>query len=502
MWLRVSATGARMKLPVNLSRLAAKVAPKSRHDAHWAKKRIKGLTASAQANIKPAVHDALAHLPHLAPARPAPKRPLGKPGKPEPKVLHRLHVLKEIQDPKLKAKAERKAAKRKKIRAERRAKGLSEAPQFGGKLEAVGWFVLAAVILAWPREKPLLDMSQISFKGLWPPGGRLAADEVQAAETAEPGRGRSARSPAEIPLKGWKDIIWRAWTEFNRDNITQVAGGVAFFGLLAIFPAIAAFVSLYGLFFDVATARKQLDVLAGVMPADALNLVGDQMIRLAAAHHSGLGVAFVVGLLVSIWSANAGMKALFVGLNIAFEEKEKRGLIKLNLVSLGFTFGALIFLVVALAGIVVVPAVLAFVGYTGGIMPILRWPILAFGAIAAITVLYRYGPSRQHERLHWVSSGSVIAAVLWLCVSLLFSLYVAHFGSYDKTYGSLGAVVGFMSWMWVSTIVVLFGAELNSEIEHQTAVDTTTGAAVPMGQRGASMADTLGVARPKKLAKA
>jgi membrane protein len=494
-----------MKLPATLSKLMAKVAPKPRQGPRWVKTKIKQVAASSLAGLEPALQGALSHLSDLKKPRPPAPAPAPRPrqgGGREPKVFHRLHVLKEVQDPKAKAKAQRLAAKKARRRAERRAKGHTHSPPLGGRLEAIGWFVLAGVILAWPREKPLLDLSRLSIKGLWPPGGRLVADEVSAAERAEPGRGRSARTPAEIPLKGWKDIIWRSWTEFNRDNITQVAGGVAFFGLLAIFPAIAAFVSLYGLFFDVATARKQLDLLAGVMPADALNLLGDQMIRLAAAHHSGLGAAFVVGLLVSIWSANTGMKALFVGLNIAFEETEKRGLIKLNLVSLGFTLGALIFLALALAGIVVVPAVLALIGYTGGFMPVLRWPILAIAAIGAITVLYRYGPSRQHERLHWVSSGSVIAALLWLCVSLLFSLYVAHFGSYDRTYGSLGAVVGFMSWMWISTIVILFGAELNSEIEHQTAVDTTTGAPLPMGMRGASMADTLGVARPKKAAKA
>ncbi len=370
-------------------------------------------------------------------------------------------------------------------------------------MEAIGWFLLAGAILASPRDKPLFDGSSTSLRRLFSrKGADVALDEVKAAEAAEPGRGRAARHPAEIPIRGWKDIVWRAWNEFNRDNIPQVAGGVAFFGLLAIFPAIAAFVSLYGLFFDVATARKQLSVLAGVLPADALNLVGDQMIRLAAARHTGLGLAFITGLLVSIWSANAGMKALFVGLNVAFEEKEKRGFIKLNLVSLAFTLGALIFMGFALAGIVVVPAVLAFIGYNGGFMPILRWPILAIGIVGAIIVLYRYGPSRREERLRWVSWGSMIAGVLWLCVSLLFSLYVSHFGNYDKTYGSLGAVVGFMSWIWISTIVVLFGAELNSEIEHQTAVDTTTGAPALMGARGAKMADSVGGARPPKKAKA
>ncbi len=380
--------------------------------------------------------------------------------------------------------------------------GGKAAPPRRGRIDALGWFTLAAVVLAWPREKPLLR---------WPAragavdrdtadgeGGHRA--QTAAAETAEPGRGRSAQSPLQIPVRGWKDILWRAWTDFNADNIPQVAGGVAFFGLLAIFPAMAAFVSLYGLFSDVDTARKQLSLLAGVIPGDALTLIGDQMVRIAATKHAGLGVAFVVGLLVSIWSANAGMKALFVGLNVAFEEKEKRNFLKLNLVALAFTLSAIVFLMLALGAVVVAPIVLAFVGYHGAGLALLRWPLLLVVTVGLLAMLYRYGPSRKPERWRWISWGSTLAAVLWLCVSLLFSLYVTNFGHYDKTYGSLGAVIGFMSWLWISAIAVLFGAEINSEIEHQTSVDTTTGTAKPMGQRGATMADTLGAARPAKKA--
>ena len=378
-----------------------------------------------------------------------------------------------------------------------------------GRLEALGWFITAAVILAWPREQSPFDLPhdghKIAWGRLWPFGRKPAADtahvEPEVAETLEPGRGRSAQHPGEIPIRGWKDIVWRAYTEFNKDNITQVAGGIAFFGLLAIFPAMAAFVSLYGLFSDVATAQKQLSLLAGVIPASALTLIGDQMLRIAAAKHAGLGLAFIIGLLVSIWSANAGMKSLFVGLNVAFEEKEKRNFVRLNLVSLAFTFGAIVFLMLALGAVVVVPVILAYVGYHGAGLSLLRWPLLFLGAVAGFAVLYRYGPSRQAEQWRWLTWGGAIAAVLWLCVSLLFSLYVTNFAHYDKTYGSLGAVIGFMSWIWISTIAVLFGAELNSEIEHQTAVDTTTGAPVPMGARGAKMADTIGPARPKKAAK-
>jgi membrane protein len=368
-----------------------------------------------------------------------------------------------------------------------------------GRLEALGWFLAAGVILAWPRRTSPFDWSFLK-RQLTPPVPPHV--EVAAADTLEPGRGRSARHPGQIPLRGWKDIFWRAWTEFNRDNIPQVAGGVTFFGLLALFPAMAAFVSLYGLFFDPSTASQQVKLLADVLPGEALGFVTDQLTRLTSSRHSGLSLAFITGLLLSLWSANAGMKALMVGLNIAFEEKEKRNFIKLNLVSLAFTLGGLVFVMLSGGAVIVAPIVLAFIGYQGSGLALLRWPVLLLVAVGALAVLYRYGPSRQRERWSWVSAGSALAAVLWLVTSLLFSQYVAHFGNYDKTYGSLGAVIGFMSWIWVSVITVLFGAEINSEIEHQTAVDTTTGHARPMGERGAFMADTLGAARPPAKAKA
>jgi len=362
------------------------------------------------------------------------------------------------------------------------------------------------VILAWPRARPLVDLSTLSPKALrrqlaarldgWGRAEPVRVEaEILAAEAMEPGHGRSARNPFQIPLRGWRDIFWRTVREFGADNIPQVAGGVAFFGLLSIFPAMAAFVSLYGLFSNVQMAEQQLNLLAGVLPDAALQMVGQQMLRLASSRHSGLGVAFAVSLLVSLWSANAGIKALFAGLNIAFEETEKRNFVTLNLVSLSFTLGALVFLTIAFAAVVAAPIALAYLGYTPGgfaVMNVLRWPLLMLVAIVGITLLYRYGPSRHRERWPWVSWGSVFAAALWLAVSLLFSVYVAHFGSYDRTYGSLGAAVGFMSWLWISSIAILFGAELNSEIEHQTAYDTTTGVPAPMGRRGAHMADTLG----------
>jgi len=363
------------------------------------------------------------------------------------------------------------------------------------RVEAAAWLVLAAVVLAWRRPHaeeegagpPLWRRLAAWVKG----GGRSAAQRYDAEE---PGRGRNARSPGEIPKAGWKDVLWRTWKEFNNDRITSVAGGVTFFSLLALFPALGAFVSLYGLIADVATARTQLDLLAGFLPRDALAFVGEQMLRIASSKHSGLGLAFGISLLLSLWSANAGVKALIAGLNIAYEEDERRGFIKLNLISLAFTLGALIFLIVTISVVVALPVALSVIGY-GGPDPMLwlRWPLMLAVIMLILAVLYRFGPDRRKARWRWVSWGSIAAAVLWVAASMGFSWYVANFGHYDRTYGSLGAAIGFMTWMWMSTIVVLMGAELNAEIEHQTAIDSTVGAPKPMGRRGAAMADTLGV---------
>jgi len=223
----------------------------------------------------------------------------------------------------------------------------------------------------------------------------------------------------------------------------------------------------------------------------------DQLNRLASQGGSTLGVAFIVGLLVSLWSANAGVKSLFDGLNIVHGEDEKRGFIKLNMVSLAFTVATILFALLSLAAIVVVPLIINFFGLAEAsnlIMRIARWPILLVLVAFALAVLYRYGPDRAKAQWRWITWGSAFAAVVWLAASILFSWYAANFGSYNKTYGSLGAIVGFMVWIWLSVIVILIGAEIDAEMGHQTARDTTTGAPKPMGARGTRMADTLGAA--------
>jgi membrane protein len=315
---------------------------------------------------------------------------------------------------------------------------------------------------------------------------------------AEKGRGRSADTPTEIPARGWKDILWRTYEEFNKDRVMSVAAGVTYYALLALFPAIAALVSIYGLFADPGTIQDHLNTLSGVLPSGALDIIREQVTRIASQGGGTLGFGFVFGLGLSLWSSNAGMKAIFDALNIVYGEDEKRSFIKLNLLSLSFTLGAIAFILIALAGIIVLPIVLNFIGLGSGtewLVSLARWPILLIGVIFGLSLIYRFGPSRDKAEWRWVTPGGIVAAVLWLAVSMLFSWYVANFGSYNETYGSLGAVIGFMTWIWLSTIVVLLGAEINAEMEHQTAKDTTEGTHQPMGTRGARMADTIGVAK-------
>lgn len=356
----------------------------------------------------------------------------------------------------------------------------------GVLLALAPWVALAATTIAW-RRAARRARAGLSLEVAAPPG---------AFEVAEPHRGRLAGSPLAIPPKGWKDVAWRTVREVGADKIPAVAGGVTYFALLALFPAIGVFVSLYGLFADVAQVGAQLNQMALFIPPDVLKLVGDQMVRLADARGGSLSLAFVVSLLLSVWSANAGMKSFFDGLNVAYDETERRGIVKRNLLTYGFTFAALVFLTIVAGLLMAVPLVLSWIDLPGldvAWLP-LRWLILFALAAAAFSVFYRYGPSREPPRWRWVAVGGVAAAGLWLFGSLGFSWYANHMAHLDATYGSLGAVIGFMLWIWFSVLVVLTGAEFNAEIEHQTALDSTTGAPLPMGARGAVMADTVGLA--------
>jgi membrane protein len=311
----------------------------------------------------------------------------------------------------------------------------------------------------------------------------------------ERGRGRHASHPLQIPWQGWKDILWRAYSEMNSDRLLSIAGGVAFFLLLAIFPAITALVSAYGLYFNATTIANNLSLLQDVVPDNVLGIVHEQASRIASNSGRALSIGLVVGMLVSLWSAMSGVKAMIDALNVIYEQQESRGFIKLNMVALIFTLGGFGAFLLAIAAVIVLPLILSPIGL-GGVTETLtrvaRWPVLLLVLLAGLALLYRYGPDRRVARWQWVSIGSVFAAVTWIGASYLFSWYLASFANYNATYGSLGAVVGVMIWLWFSTIVVLLGAELNAEIEHQTARDSTVGEEKPLGARGAVMADTVG----------
>jgi membrane protein len=323
-----------------------------------------------------------------------------------------------------------------------------------------------------------------------------AGAEAHAVARNQADRGRGASTPTEIPAKGWKDIALRTYHDVGENRLSLIAAGVTFFTLLAIFPAVAALVSCYGLVADASTINDQLASLQGILPQGALEIIGDQVKRLNEQGNTTLGFSLLLSVALSVWSANGGVKHVFDALNLVYNEREKRNFVVLNLVSLAFTAGALLFLILALAAIVVLPVVLAYIGLGADArwLTWLRWPALLVAVLLGLALLYRYGPSRDAPRWRWVTPGGALAAVLWLAASLLFSWYVAHFGSYNKTYGSLGAAIGFMTWIWLSTMIVLAGAQVNAEMEHQTAEDTTVGAPQPLGTRKARMADTVGAA--------
>lgn len=321
-------------------------------------------------------------------------------------------------------------------------------------------------------------------------------DEAHAVAQSQADRGRQATGPAEIPAKGWKDIAMRTYRDMNENRIPLVSAGVTFFTLLAIFPAVAALVSCYGLVADASTINAQIASLQGIMPQGALDIIGDQVKRLNEKGDVTLGFSLIISIALSVWSANGGVKHVFDALNLVYNEREKRNFVVLNLVSLGFTAGALLFLILALFAVVVLPVAFKFVGIGGDAwwIALLRWPALLLAVLGGLSVLYRYGPSRDAPRWRWVTPGSSVAALFWLGGSLLFSWYVSSFGSYNQTYGSLGAAIGFMTWIWISLMIVLMGAQLNAEMEHQTAEDTTVGEPQPLGTRRAHMADTVGAA--------
>lgn len=317
------------------------------------------------------------------------------------------------------------------------------------------------------------------------------------ATTARHGdhHGRTAERPSDIPKQGWWDILKRMKDDFGKFELDVVSAGVAFNEFFALFPALVAGVSIYGLVAEPATVERQMGMAAGFLPGEARGLIGDQLHTVASAPQGALGWSLAISLLIALWGATRGIKALISGLNIVHHEDEKRGFIAYNLTALALTLGAVLFGLVALVLIAGLPAILDWlpIGEFGRTLAsVLRWPLLAVFVMIGLAVLYRYAPSRDRPQWRWVSWGAGLATVLWLAGSALFSLYAARFGNFNETYGSLAAVAVTLLWFQLTALAVLLGALLDAEMEHQTGRDTTAGPEKPMGQRGAKVADTLG----------
>lgn len=310
-------------------------------------------------------------------------------------------------------------------------------------------------------------------------------------------RGRRASRPTDIPKAGWKDILLRTKDEIAADRVGLVAAGIAFYGLLAIFPGIAAVMAIAGLVAEPAQVAGQIEELSRILPQQAAEIVIGQAEEIAG-QQTGLGLAAVVGVLLSLWSASAAMSSAMQGLNIAYDEEEERGFVAFTLTRLALTLGVIAGFFLTVLAIVVLPIVLEFLPLgptTDTLVMVLRWPLVALIAAVGLAILYRYGPSRDDAEWAWLTPGSVAATVLWLIGSVAFAWYVRSFGSYQETFGSLGGVVVLLLWMWISAYIVLMGAELNAEMEAQTRHDTTVGEARRMGERDAEPADHLGEAK-------
>ena len=318
-----------------------------------------------------------------------------------------------------------------------------------------------------------------------PPAPRLSSSDARQA--------RSATSPWHMPFAAWKAVVWRAFKETSDDNVGLVAAGVAFYGFLAMVPLLGALVLSYGLVAEPATVVETMRTLMRVMPADAAKLIGEQLLNVVETSDGKKGLGLLLALGLALFGARNGAGAIITALNIAYEEKEKRGFFWVNLLALVITGCAVLSALLAAFAIALLARVEALfprlpdAALTSG--RILAYAALLLAGAAGAATLYRYAPSRRKARWVWISPGSLLVSVLWLCLTLGFGLYVANFGNYNATYGSLGAVVVLLTWLYLSSYILVFGAELNSELERETAQDTTEGPARPAGSRGAAMAD-------------
>ena len=321
------------------------------------------------------------------------------------------------------------------------------------------------------------------------------ADRAARAATASPAqKGRDAETPAEIPVSGWKEIVFRTWKEASKDNVSLVAAGVAFYGFLATVPLLCATVLTYGLVASPQTVLHNVSTLATTLPKDVAKLIGDQLSNVVKTSGGKKGLGVVVALAIAIWGARNAAGSMIIALNIAYEEEEKRGWMKVTRLSLAITAAAVLLGMLGAAVVGLMAAaekMLPSLGSAGVIAgKVLAYVLLGAAAAAAAATLYRYGPSRTKAKWTWITPGSLLFAVGWVLLTLGFGYYVSNFGKYNVTYGSLGSVIVLLTWMYLSSFMLLFGAEFNSEVEHQTARDTTARAQEkPLGARGAWSAD-------------
>lgn len=307
-------------------------------------------------------------------------------------------------------------------------------------------------------------------------------------------RGAYAKHPRQIPKRGWWEVLIRVKDEVSEDRLSIVSAGISYYCLLSVFPGIAMLITIYGLVGDPATVRGQIAALSGIVPAEAYSIISSQLEKVSASGGGNLGLGLVLTFAFAAWSASRAITALMVAMNVAYEEREARGIIEQNLVALALTLGGVCFFIVSLAAIAGVPAAIRYLGGSESIvarLAWLRWVGLAVAATFALAVLYRYAPSRADARFRWLTPGAILATVLWVLSSVLFSFYVANFGNYNETFGSIGAVVVLLLWFYISAFAVCVGAELNAELERQTFRDTTTGPIRPIGMRGAYVADNV-----------
>jgi membrane protein len=313
-------------------------------------------------------------------------------------------------------------------------------------------------------------------------------------------RGRGAEKPTEVPPRGWKDVLVRVKGELKADGVSLLAAGVAFYALLALVPSLVALVSVYGLVANPEDIQRNIEDALAAAPTEVRDLVSSQLSSIVESEPSGLRLGVIVGLVVALWSASAGMKHLIEAINLAYAEDDERGFIKLRGLALLLTVGGIALLAAAVGGLIVLPNVLGDSGGEGvarTVLMIVRWPLLAIVGLLALSVLYRWAPDREAARWRWVSAGALFATVGWVIASIGFSIYTSNFGQYNETYGALGAIVVVMLWLYITAFVIIAGAELNAELERQTAVDSTTGPPRPLGERNAYAADTVGRASTK-----